>query len=128
MEDEGFLWPGCLGELGHPLREGVAGVVVGPRDMAVVAPLLVPDVDDGDAGVAGHGHQLRRRHVRNPPPSHTPAGPAAGADVMSNSNALGLPQGGTVERAGQDSPSPRGLGWAEFGSRLCWASHVLGHG
>lgn len=78
MEDEGLLGPGGLGEVGHPVREGVAGVVVGAGDVAVAAPLLVPDVDDGDAGVAGHGNQLRRRHVGHAPPSHPLRSPAAG--------------------------------------------------
>jgi hypothetical protein len=73
VEDEGFLGPGCLGELGHPLGEAVAGVVVGPSYVSVVGPLLIPNVDDGDAGIAGHGHQLRRRHVGHAPPSHCPA-------------------------------------------------------
>jgi hypothetical protein len=63
VEDEGFLVPCCLGELGHSLREGVVGVVVGPRDVVVVAPLLVPNVDDGDTSVAGHRHELRRRQL-----------------------------------------------------------------
>lgn len=76
VEDEGLLGSSCLGEVGHPVREAVAGVVVGARDVAVVAPLLIPDIDDGDAGVADHGHKLRRRHVGHAPPSH---GPAAGA-------------------------------------------------
>jgi hypothetical protein len=52
VEFEGFLGLGCLGELRHPLRKGATGVVVGPYDVATVAPLLVPDVDDGDSGLA----------------------------------------------------------------------------
>jgi hypothetical protein len=52
VEVEGFLGLSCLGELRHPLRIGVVGVVVEPHDVAVVTPLLVPDVDDGDAGLA----------------------------------------------------------------------------
>jgi hypothetical protein len=54
VEFEGFLGLGCLGELRHPLRKGVTGVVVGPYDVATVAPLLVPDVDDGDSGLAAY--------------------------------------------------------------------------
>ena len=93
LEAKGFLPTGCLANLRQPVREAVAGVVVRPGDVRVADPLLgpahtpqptsassgscsparprcVPDVDDGDAGVADHGHELRRRHVRHALPRH----------------------------------------------------------
>jgi hypothetical protein len=109
VEDEGVLAAGGPRQLRHPRREAAAGEVVRPRDVRLVAPLIVPsvsdpfpkitrrgqkskfrppisksarrraaqhrrrpagipDVDDGDAGIAArHRHQLRRRHVRHAP-------------------------------------------------------------
>lgn len=68
MEDDGVLVAGGTRELRQPRREAAAGEVVRPPDVRLVAPLLVPDVDDGDAGVAArHGQELRRRHVRHAP-------------------------------------------------------------
>lgn len=58
MEDEGVLPLDVLDEVGDLVGEGAAGVVEGPGDVAVVAPLLVPDVDDGDVGTPPQREKL----------------------------------------------------------------------
>lgn len=42
VEDKGVLALDSLQQVRHSLPEGVAGVVKRPRDVGVVAPLLVP--------------------------------------------------------------------------------------
>ena len=61
MEDEGVLAANGPHQLRHPRREAAAGVVVRPRDVRLVAPLIVPSVPDPFPNITRRGQKPKFR-------------------------------------------------------------------